>query len=119
MLRPPASLSVKKLSAPTRIPERPVFHPMEWDEPWAVPGYRRNLPHWRLEGATYFITFRLADSIPESVARHWHEERVAWLRQQGLDPRLATGDPECLHASKKEVRVLDYVDDAVPMLARM
>ncbi len=90
---------MKKLSLPSRIPERPAFHPMEWDAPWAVPGYRRDLPHWRLEGATYFITFRLADSIPESVARHWHEERVAWLRQHGIDPGLATGAPEYLHAA--------------------
>ena len=26
--------------------------------------YRRHLPHWRQVGATYFVTFRLADSIP-------------------------------------------------------
>ena len=28
--------------------------------------YTRHLPHWRQDGATYFVTFRLADSLPEA-----------------------------------------------------
>src|SRR5438874_12806476 len=28
---------------------------------------RGHLPHWEKEGATYFITFRLADSLPKSI----------------------------------------------------
>ncbi len=28
--------------------------------------YERNLPHWRQQGATYFVTFRLVDSLPKS-----------------------------------------------------
>jgi hypothetical protein len=28
--------------------------------------YQRHLPHWRQEGATYFVTFRLGDSLPQS-----------------------------------------------------
>jgi putative transposase len=28
--------------------------------------YSRNLPHWRQEGATYFVTFHLADALPLS-----------------------------------------------------
>ncbi len=27
--------------------------------------YHRHLPHWRQDGATYFVTFRLADSLPQ------------------------------------------------------
>jgi hypothetical protein len=30
-----------------------------------------NLPHWRQEGVTHFVTFRLADSIPQSTLRLW------------------------------------------------
>ena len=37
--------------------------------------YRRDLPHWRQEGCTYFVTFCLADSIPRSIWRAWQEER--------------------------------------------
>ncbi|MFH0990737.1 MAG: transposase [bacterium] len=29
--------------------------------------YRRHLPHYQPEGATYFVTFRLAGSLPKSV----------------------------------------------------
>lgn len=38
-----------------------------------------NLPHWQQAGATYFITFRLADSIPLHRLEEWRLERKAWL----------------------------------------
>jgi REP element-mobilizing transposase RayT len=41
---------------------------------------RRNLPHWFREGATYFITFRLGDSVPAGVLRQWRAEQEEWLR---------------------------------------
>jgi len=31
--------------------------------------YRRCLPHWQIPEATYFITYRLAGSIPMAVVR--------------------------------------------------
>jgi REP element-mobilizing transposase RayT len=46
--------------------------------------YRRNLPHWNQPGCTYFVTFRLADSLPESVLIPWRKERDQWLKTQGL-----------------------------------
>jgi REP element-mobilizing transposase RayT len=38
------------------------------------------LPHWQQEGAVYFVTFRLADSIPSQLLDQWENERGAWLR---------------------------------------
>jgi len=38
---------------------------------------RGRLPHWEKEGATYFITFRLADSLPKSVLDRIESERHA------------------------------------------
>jgi putative transposase len=38
------------------------------------------LPHWEQDGATYFITFRLADSVPKELLDRWAEERECWLR---------------------------------------
>ncbi len=38
------------------------------------------LPHWQQKGATYFITFRLADSIPAHLRAQWEDERATWLR---------------------------------------
>lgn len=44
------------------------------------------LPHWEHEGATYFITFRLADSLPASVSELSKRQRDDWLRRHGIDP---------------------------------
>ncbi|MEY2541282.1 MAG: carbamoyl-phosphate synthase large subunit, partial [Verrucomicrobiota bacterium] len=40
----------------------------------------RHLPHWEQAGATYFVTFRLADSIAHDVLSQWREERKQWLK---------------------------------------
>jgi REP element-mobilizing transposase RayT len=61
---------------------RPAFLP--FDEHNAVRIYRRNLPHWRQDGATYFVTFRLGDSIPQSVLDQWEYEKQAWLTARGI-----------------------------------
>lgn len=42
------------------------------------PAYKRNLPHIQPPGATFFITFRLAGSLPKSVVKQWNREQ-AWL----------------------------------------
>ena len=44
------------------------------------------LPHWTREGAIYAVTFRLADSLPDSVVESWKFERediVKTARQMG------------------------------------
>ena len=38
------------------------------------------LPHWQQQGATYFVTFRLADAVPMRLLNQWESERDAWLR---------------------------------------
>jgi len=38
---------------------------------------RGRLPHWEKDGATYFITFRLVDSLPKSVLDRIESERRA------------------------------------------
>lgn len=40
---------------------------------------RGDLPHWRQEGVTYFVTFRLADSLPQEKLSLWQKERTQWL----------------------------------------
>ena len=47
--------------------------------------YDTTLPHWRQAGATYFVTFRLADSIPRHVLAQWDGERRAWLKARGIE----------------------------------
>lgn len=45
----------------------------------AVGNVSGNLPHWRQEGVTYFVTFRLADALPQVKLQGWLRERDVWL----------------------------------------
>lgn len=60
--------------------------------------YRRNLPHVQPPEATLFVTFRLANSIPQSVLEEWRREKkrleAEQLRREAttveeLDPAVA------------------------------
>jgi hypothetical protein len=41
---------------------------------------RGRLPHWEKESATYFVTFRLADSLPKSVLDRITSERESIIK---------------------------------------
>lgn len=60
------------------------MHPDEYlgflDSSQPVANLQGNLPHWRQEGVTYFVTFRLADSIPQDKLEQWEKEREEWLK---------------------------------------
>ncbi len=60
------------------MPFRP-FHPDE-----EIRNHRLKLPHWRQWGTTYFITSRLADSLPSQVLDEWRALRDGWLSAHGL-----------------------------------
>jgi REP element-mobilizing transposase RayT len=47
----------------------------EIDSEWG-----HNLPHWRQGGVIYFITFRLADSLPAHRVQQIKVERERWLK---------------------------------------
>jgi putative transposase len=49
------------------------------------------LPHWQQQGAVYFLTFRLADSIPSRLRGQWENEREAWLK---VHPEPRTSETE-------------------------
>ncbi len=40
---------------------------------------RNRLPHWQQDGATFFVTWRLADSIPQELIGRWKRERAEWI----------------------------------------
>ena len=52
------------------------FHPM--DRHSEIGKTRRNLPHRQQKDATYFVTFRLADAVPQNILRQWKEELETW-----------------------------------------
>ncbi|HLW02679.1 MAG TPA: transposase [Ktedonobacterales bacterium] len=45
----------------------------------AVLRSRSYLPHWERDDAAYFVTFRLADALPQQVLLHYQAEREALL----------------------------------------
>jgi D-tyrosyl-tRNA(Tyr) deacylase len=57
----------------------PLFQPFDPQSPAAI--HTRNLPHWEQPGCTYFVTFRLADSLPQAKLQQWKVERDEWLQQ--------------------------------------
>ena len=49
-----------------------------------VTAQENRLPHWEQDGCSYFLTFRLADSLPKGLLDEWTRERKIWLR---LNPK--------------------------------
>ena len=71
------------------------------------------LPHWRQRGCTYFVTFRLVDSLPAPVLRELEHQRNQWLgcrgiqtSQPGWQSKLARLPPEERRAYERHVAVL-------------
>lgn len=64
---------------------------------------RSHLPHWDQAGATYFITWRTADSLPKPILEQWLEERRAWLLDLGIEP-ARTDWHERLEAKGERIR---------------
>jgi len=66
------------------------LHPIHVDtRAMTLESYERCLPHWRRDGSTYFVTFRLADSIPRAILENWRHERRTWLAAHGLAAGLS------------------------------
>ena len=53
------------------------FHPFEKDADYRQTW--RDLPHRHQSGATAFVTFRLADSLPAARLQSWHREQTEFL----------------------------------------
>jgi len=48
--------------------------------PWReIERTHNHLPHWQQEGASYFVTWRLADSLPKELLERHYLEREKWL----------------------------------------
>ena len=57
----------------------PGFRGLHPEKPMTM--YQRHLPHWRQDGATYFVTFRLHDSLPQDRLRELDGLRSEWERR--------------------------------------
>ncbi|MDA1229759.1 MAG: hypothetical protein O2856_03205 [Planctomycetota bacterium] len=64
-----------------------------------VTSYQRHLPHLRQEGATYFVTFRLGDSLPQEKLHELNAFRMEW-EKRNPEPR----DSEATEEYAKDVQ---------------
>jgi REP element-mobilizing transposase RayT len=70
--------------------------------------HRGKLPHWRQDGVIYFVTFRLADSLPQSKLDWLRREKELWLR---LNPEPHTDSQKRLF-DERFTQVVDRWLDA-------
>ena len=68
---------------------------------------RNHLPHWQQPGATYFITFRLADAIPSGLREEWRAEREAWLK---WNPKPWSAELKKEYHERFSTRVDEWLD---------
>ena len=86
------------------------------------------LPHWQQDSKLYFVTWRLADSLPAEKLNEWTAERNAWLAEnpepwndtieneyhekfsQTIDRWLDAGSGECV---LKNPAIANLVSDAL------
>jgi len=81
--------------------------------PETVHFYRRNLPHWRVAGRPYFVTFNLADSIPANVLARLRREYNQFV-QAGHAP------DEMLQFYRRRFRRIEaIVDRPQPRIAHL
>ena len=83
-----------------------TFQPFDQHAPLAQSW--RNLPHWDQPGATYFLTFRLADSLPATTRarleeiRHLNDaESFAWIERH-----LDAGAGSCVFAQPENAAMM-------------
>ncbi len=68
------------------------------------------LPHWTREGATYSVTFRLADSLPAKVLAAWVGEREDIVKRAATMGRPLTDDEMRRLDELHSQRIEKYLD---------
>jgi putative transposase len=86
------------------LPPPPGFQGLDPNKPLTV--YERHLPHWRQDGATYFVTFRLADSLPQTKLDELAALKLEWEQRQktAQESRPTTGEHDWSSKTARENR---------------
>ncbi len=87
----PRGGNATKMVAPLEIMPS-TFQPYDVTRPVRI--YRRRLPHWRQDGATYFVTSRLYDSLPEHLLAQLDRLRQVFLETEPRDDAFLHADRE-------------------------
>ena len=78
----PTAGTATRASQPRSVTEASPL-PFVGFDPKVPVGFLRggNLPHWRQDGTTYFVTWRTADSLPKARVDAWFAERDEWMKK--------------------------------------
>jgi putative transposase len=68
---------------------------------------QNRVPHWQQDGATYFVTFRLADSLPKNQLDQWRTERDGWLK---VHPKPWTAKQDAEYHRQFSARLEGWLD---------
>jgi REP element-mobilizing transposase RayT len=71
---------------------------------------QNHLPHWQQDEATYFLTFRLADSIPVSLLDEWRKKRNVWLMDH---PKPWTTETEAEYHKRFSTTIDQFLDQGL------
>jgi Rad3-related DNA helicase/REP element-mobilizing transposase RayT len=82
-----------------------LFSPFDPETPVGI--YSRHLPHWRQADCTYFVTFRLGDSIPQEKLRQWEYELEEW---HGRNPEPHTQEQRAEYHERFTERFHKWLD---------
>jgi glycosyltransferase involved in cell wall biosynthesis len=85
--------------------QTPFLHPQR-----RINKHRHILPHWHHDGVWCFITWRLADSLPQEFIQGWMNRRDAWLRDH---PKPWEPEVEAEYHQRFSGRYLDLLDQGL------
>ena len=91
--------------------EKKVARPSSLQKQSLRAGFHRRgyLPHLKSEGATYFVTFRLAGTLPQSVLDHLEQQRQQ--QEEVLRRRFGFGEMATAEKRKLDERFSAMVDE--------
>jgi glycosyltransferase involved in cell wall biosynthesis len=83
----------------------PFLHPLR-----SIDKHRHILPHWHQDGVWCFITWRLADSLPQEFIETWKSERDDWLLKH---PKPWNPETEAQYHSRFSDAYLEHLDSGL------
>ena len=91
----------------TGVPPVPKNTPAFKDDISETEVTERHLPHWKQDAKTYFITWRLADSLPRKKLDQLAEERDGWLAE---NPKPWTDEQESEYYQRFSDQIDEWLD---------
>ncbi|GAA5481208.1 class I tRNA ligase family protein [Haloferula sargassicola] len=102
----------RSTGVPPVNPGSPTLHSPYYDPSGNIPttATERNLPHWQQDGRSYFVTWRLADSLPQEKLNQWKLERAEWTKNH---PGELTDDQQAEFHDLFSARIDDWLDQGM------